>query len=304
MTHDLTTNAGVVSKATQPLFLICYHRSGSTYSMRLLNSCKNLAIYGEHDGIFNDLRTTAAKLQDRFKIGVKSTAVDIEKLHSAVQTEWIPYANPFTYGAYVDSTRKYVLDLFTRNLPSHMRWGFKEIRYRSIPTIEFMSNLFPDAYFVFLRRERTDLLASNVRAPWVINPKLKANGGSLTPKHLREHVKNVMNQILDFENTTDHCLKMLGGSRSMMVTYKDMNEQPEAMVRQIMTFIGEPQDSLDLERLAAAKAAEVGTEIKKNEKYQPMFQRDNLKKMALNYLRAKEQGVVKAWVNRGHEVLS
>lgn len=113
-----------------------------------------------------------------------------------------------------------------------------------------------------------------------------------------------MVQILDFENTTDHCLKTLGGARSMMVTYKDMNEQPEAMVRQIMQFIGEPQDSLDLERLAAAKAAEVGTEIKKNEKYQPMFQRENLKKMALNFLRAREQGMVKEWVNRGHEVLS
>jgi hypothetical protein len=185
-----------------------------------------------------------------------------------------------------------------------MRWGFKEIRYRSIPTVEFMSNLFPSAYFVFLQREKTDLLASNVRAPWVINPKLKDNGGSLTPRQLREHVRNVMNNITDFEATIEHCSKTLGPKRSMVVTYQNMNGKPEEMVRTIMDFIGEPQDSLDMDKLTAAKAAEVGTEIKKDEKYHEMFHRDNLKKMAGNYLRAREKGMLQEWVKHGHTALA
>lgn len=293
------------SNVERPLFMICYHRSGSTYSMRLMNSCKNLAIYGEHDGVFNELKNLATKLYDRFgMIGAKSTGVELDTLHGDVQTEWIPYANPFTYGSFIDSTRKYVLDLFARDLPAHMRWGFKEIRYRTIPTIEFMHDLFPDAYFVFLQREKTDLLASNVRAPWVINPKLKDNGGSLTPKQLRQHVRKVMNTIQEFENTIEHCSKTLGPSRAKVVSYQNMSDKPEEMVRSIMDFIGEPQDTLDMDRLASAKQAEVGTEVKKDEKYQEMFQRDNLKKMATNFLRAQEKGIVDDWVQGGHSALA
>jgi hypothetical protein len=227
----------------------------------------------------------------------KSVAIDMNVLHGDVQTSWIPYANQFSYQSFISSTRDYVKSLFVpSDLPDDVRWGFKEIRYRSVETINFMSCVFPRAYFVFLDREPTDLLASNVRAPWVINPKLKENDGSITPLQLRQHINRVMTHIMEFGETINYSHKVLG-SRSLVVTYDDMKNKPEATVRRILTHVGEDQSTLNMGRLNAARESKVGTEIKRA--VAPMFERDNLKKLARSWLKAQQRGALPQWVKRG-----
>jgi hypothetical protein len=77
-----------------------------------------------------------------------------------------PWISPFDRVQFRAVCRNYIEETFSRYLKPGQRWGFKEIRYYSPVTIRFLADLFPSGRFVVLHRNLTELVVSNVMAPW------------------------------------------------------------------------------------------------------------------------------------------
>jgi hypothetical protein len=163
-----------------PLFLLSAGRSGSTLVQRLLNSYPDMTLWGEHRGFLIDvaasyfrlLEGTAGKEQFFSSTGARGlqTEDDLRRLKDPAQ--WQAWTNLLARDEYVDLYRNFVRGCFYHPvMGAGHRWGFKEIRYGADDrVIEFLSQLFPDAVFVFLSRHGLDTLASQLTAFSASNP--------------------------------------------------------------------------------------------------------------------------------------
>lgn len=143
------------------LFIVTYGRTGSTLLMGVLNSIENVIIRGENlnvcKGIF-DSYSTLCKLKKDYGNEVKSVT------------------KPF-FGAHLSSEEKFLIDartLIKNQLDiskDNVCWGFKEVRYTTKDLtdengyiikkyLDFMNKLFPNALFVFLIRDFSEVSKS------------------------------------------------------------------------------------------------------------------------------------------------
>lgn len=117
-------------------------RSGSTTALDMVNGLPNMALDGEHDGIFDDF----LNLEKKFKtiIGhnngeawTHSKYFKLTELYCTIQRWFLLHT-----GADCSSTSIH---------------GFKEIRYSSGEMLDFITRVFPNSLIIFnYRREFTD----------------------------------------------------------------------------------------------------------------------------------------------------
>ncbi|NBB78988.1 MAG: hypothetical protein GVY36_06010 [Verrucomicrobia bacterium] len=127
---------------------------------RVLNSTGEVCVFGEPHFMIDDLmalkRSTesfSAKSReevrfDEFKKSCRENSFD----------QWIPNAfrNPFFVSVFIDL----FLFILLRPLGKRKRSGFKEIRIKSMLTLEMLEKTFPESYFIFLFRNPEDQLVS------------------------------------------------------------------------------------------------------------------------------------------------
>src|SRR5215216_6725044 len=152
---------------TDPVFMFSPGRSGSTLLQRYLNCSQDLVLWGEHGGFLRGIRHAYSIwcenqiVQQSFRQGnVHSRLLISSKPTVGADIEW---TNSFSREDFRTNLANMVTGLFTINVPSHVRWGFKEIRYDDKDVV-FLRELFPKAQFIFIVRDPINTLASAIVA--------------------------------------------------------------------------------------------------------------------------------------------
>ncbi|MCB1379038.1 MAG: sulfotransferase [Alphaproteobacteria bacterium] len=157
------------SHGEAPVFAISTGRSGSTLVQRILNCHKDLVVWGEHYGFLGGLAQSYAamtspdqKLFPRSAAANKGPDMLLPTLQDpAVAIEWV---NPWSAAEYVDQLRSFISGYFGGRLAQGQRWGFKEIRYNSLPVLRMLHELYPAGRFVFIRRDIEEVTRSKIAA--------------------------------------------------------------------------------------------------------------------------------------------
>ena len=227
--------SNVKNDELSPVFLFSSGRSGSTLLQRYLNTSDDLIIWGEHGGFISGLSRAyyhfleSDNIQKQFNVGRKNTKLLLnhEEL-VGVDVEW---TNNFSSNDWKQAYRKMLLHLFTIDLSSSVRWGFKEIRYGA-KEMRFLTELFPQAQMIFLVRHPLDTLASMVAA-W-----LKPSQSWIEGEWVNDTQR--LNKFL-----TQHGTRMLRVSEGMikksdnsyLVKYEDLKRAPISTLSPIHDFL-------------------------------------------------------------------
>lgn len=211
-----------------PIILMCFHRSGSTYLTRLLNSNPQVMIWGEHGGFISKLLESSEALNKRlFK---SSQRTDISAAKAECVNSFIPFMNCFTIEQYEQQLAGVIHNLYSANLEPNTRWGFKEVRYLSDEMVDFFVRLFPEVKFCFVMRNIVDLCIANLRAPWVIERLSRGYNGYDHTK-LREVIYNILVRIRMHHQQFDYAREKYPRN-TVLVEYEALTEDPyNEMVR-------------------------------------------------------------------------
>jgi hypothetical protein len=168
-----------------PIFLFTLHRSGGTLLQRIVNAHPNVVIWGEHGGFINQLANADATLAEFSPVTSPISRRDIQGFLVRRGAGYFdPWVHPFERSVFRQRCRDLIFDSFSHGLTPGQRWGFKEIRYYSLTTARFLSELFPWSRFIVLRRDLKATIASSILAPWSL--------ASLTTVGSRQDVEYVV----------------------------------------------------------------------------------------------------------------
>ena len=188
--------------APRPTFVLAPHRSGGTMLSRILNCHPSLCIWGEHGGVVNKLAEIDAILarlpSEQLPLANRSLAKHIA-FEATNLTTFDPWISPLSLDAFRQWACEFIGTMFSKGLPPGTRWGFKEIRYHSVATAEFLIRLFPHARFVILRRDVLQLCISNIFAPWS-RKELVAMGVHKDPVKARQAIKDCAYALAAIDN--------------------------------------------------------------------------------------------------------
>ncbi len=152
-------------------------RSGTTLVQRVLNCHPQITIWGEHDGalrsLLDDRENPApyAGLSDGARTDIDNGYAKRASVIGALDdpSAFEPWVSPFN-AAQLDAAMQHlttagITELFTRDLPEEVRWGFKETRYAG-SVVRGLATAYPEAHFVLVTRAFLPWASSLVRAPW------------------------------------------------------------------------------------------------------------------------------------------
>lgn len=153
-----------------PIFLLGTHRSGTTLLQRIINSSEDVVIWGEHGGFLSQVAEAYfLNLEDKTilrNIPQQNKPFDtpqakIKKLKNSKL--WPAWCNWYSQKEVQNIFRSFIENFFNpSNVQKNISWGFKEIKYgQGCRTLEMLSDLYPDAKFVFIIRDPIDVVASN-----------------------------------------------------------------------------------------------------------------------------------------------
>jgi hypothetical protein len=153
----------------RPVFLLTTGRSGSGVLQRALNCHRDLVIWGEHFGFLASAVAAIVRMRDPAQKHYplrpednRGPACVLPTLRDpAAALEWV---NPWSMQEYIAMLRAFVSDYFAARLASGQRWGFREVRYNTMPVLRGLQLLFPRAHFVFLKRDLTEVARGRVQA--------------------------------------------------------------------------------------------------------------------------------------------
>jgi hypothetical protein len=193
---------------SNPIFIIGVHRSGTSLLRRIINSHPAIACPPET----YYLTHFAAMMRDR------NTAAGFFGLGYQSREDWVNQIRIWSsryHEAYRISHDK-------------SRWADKTPQYSHV--LPELKEIFgPGARFVFIIRNPLDVIYSIYSRGWDI----RGEGGDLLSATAR-YVAETLEAQLDFLNQNpDICLE---------VRYEDLIREPEARLRTIFAFLGEPWD--------------------------------------------------------------
>jgi hypothetical protein len=155
--------------AESPVFVISTGRSGSTLVQRLLNCHPDLVVWGEHFGMLNgiaqainQMSAPEQKLFPRMPEDNRGPAHLLPTLSDAAAA--IEWSNPWSFEEFKDQVRQFIQGYFAGRLAPGQRWGFKEIRYNTMPALRMLADLYPGGKFVFITRAKEDVARSKIAA--------------------------------------------------------------------------------------------------------------------------------------------
>jgi hypothetical protein len=212
----------------RPVFVITTGRSGSTLLLRYLNCAKDLVVWGEHAAILTELAACYAKLTRPSTLAFVAAAQPwVDSLlrkdavvcsSDAMTIEWV---NSFDAATVRGAFRTFLFSLLNHRIPSHLRWGFKEIHYGQ-SEINLLRELFPGARFLLLVREPASIIKSKFR--WF---------AMRDAARMRSHFEETLRffQFAQDEIERRH-------ADTMLVHYEDLAAKPASEMARIAAFIG------------------------------------------------------------------
>jgi glycosyltransferase involved in cell wall biosynthesis len=141
-----------------PLILLSPGRSGSTFAQRLINSVDGWYLFGEHQGAFRHFVEFQETL-DYHAPSQKQYGDMIVERTEGFLGKWSAWASPFDGNDFNAVFAENLRELYTKRLPDHCVWGFKEIRYTARDAVAF-SELFEEPCVIVLKRKFEDFCRS------------------------------------------------------------------------------------------------------------------------------------------------
>lgn len=225
------------SNRLKPVFVLSAGRSGSTLLQRYLNSSEELILWGEHGGFLRKLSISYygfsehEHVQKLINWGSRNADVLLNK--GDLKNQDIEWTNNLTLDDWKTANRDLIIRLLTIDIPSPIRWGFKEIRYGE-REMRFLKELFPESRFIFLVRNPIDTLASIVAA-W------------FQPENFWERDdwlnSNILSEVREF--ISQHCARAIRVSQGIinymddayLVKYRDLKESPHTVLSAICDYL-------------------------------------------------------------------
>jgi len=223
---------------SRPIFVVGYERSGTTLLQAMLGAHPNIAAPPELHYLLRivELRDYYGDLtdDDNLRRAVHDTVnPPLEMLAGCGFDEAVLFAAAQraerSYGALLTV----VMDDFARR-QGKPRWSEKTPGQ----TARAVLALCPDAQVVHIVRDPRDVVASALQAPWSSMP-------------ARLHAENWRAFVIDNERLGSEA----GPGVYLRVRYEDLSAAPDAVLREVTAFLGEPFDPGMVDDLAARHAS-------------------------------------------------
>ena len=234
-------------RSSQPIFVLGFHRGGTTFVQRLLNCHKKVTIWGENGGIVGDLRA----MSERFATS-PAAKVDVEQYREfrGLADKFLPWANPVDADEFTTHLASMLESLYGNPADLSSFWGFKEIRHGTPEDIDFLFRLFPQCRLIMVVRNPRDLLLSQYYARW---------GG----KHFSESPENAVRQkIINYVNSVESFLEIEQQKSSVAKILRYESIQSETVSHEIFGFLGLPEAGINQMLLNEVIGARVGSSFR------------------------------------------
>ena len=225
-----------------PVFAISTGRSGSTLVQRVLNCHKDLVMWGEHYGFLNGLAGVYVQMSNPEQSIYPRKPEDnmgVTKLLPTLQDPAAPleWTNPWSLKEFKPQIRQFIENYFAGRLEAGQRWGFKEIRYNSLPTLRMLKDLYPQGRFIFIQRDAQDVTRSKVFA---FIKESKWSNYSDAEKSKR--IENMLNDVNEHYRIYAKFMERNPGL-GLVVNYEELVADPKAVTAQMLDHL-----NLDPER--------------------------------------------------------
>lgn len=241
-----------------PVFVISTGRTGSTLVQRLLNCHRELVIWGEHCGFLNGLTETyqlVVESQQKFiplspsaNSGPSQLTPTFSQPHARI--EW---ANPWSVAEFKQRLKSFIRGYFGAHLEHGQRWGFKEIRYNSLATLNMLSSLFPKGKFVFVKREPEEVIRSKILA-WV----RKTEWDEMSELERTGFIGQLRDEVLDHYSVYDAFMEQNEGV-GVVLKYEDLVASPYDLIDSTLEFLGLERGLFDFHTCDQVLNGEVST---------------------------------------------
>jgi hypothetical protein len=136
----------------------------------------------------------------------------------------LEWANPCSLVEFESKVRTFMVDYFRSRLTKGHRWGFKEILYNNLATLNMLRVLFPQGKFIFVRRDPIEVTRSKVLAF------IKESNWYLTDKNERhEKVKEMLKEVRDHYRVYDLFLKRFPKA-AIAIDYESLVTTPHEVI--------------------------------------------------------------------------
>jgi len=217
-----------------PIFVLTTHRSGGTALTRAMNSHPQVVIWGEHGGWINKLAEADAIINHCPALHIPLNERKLVVYAAGQIDEFSPWTSPFDAKTYRDWTRALILHTFRKGLHAGQRWGFKEIRYHTLLTAQFLHEMFPSGRFVILRRDLTALVRSNLLCAWSVRQLVKMEAAS-NDRELKRAVDDCAYAV----TAIDHGLRRISATfpdRTFEIDYGSLVARPGDTLAELGKF--------------------------------------------------------------------
>ena len=244
----------------RPIFIGSMSRSGSTLLQRVLNTHPGLAIWGEHGGLLTGITKSLELAQSKDVIRNLETGFASRDLvaHDSDQRSFAPWVSPFRSEDWVTAIRSTLLNLYTAELSSEVRWGFKEIRY-GYDEHSMLMSLFPGAHLIVLARDVEGFVLSRYFAFGNKDFNLETDVGRT------EASRRCRQLATGWAKRYDELLRVMSETpgRTSVVMYSDLTAGSQRPA-QLFEELGEVAP--DAARLDAVFDVQLGSSYKSNER--------------------------------------
>jgi hypothetical protein len=145
-----------------PIFILGFHRGGTTLFQRLLNCFDHLVIFGEHKGFLEGFRVAYQNIRNS---PIEKIAFEKNSRYKNLFTHgFCAWYNNFNGDDFLISQRSAILQLFA--IHGGLRWGFKEIRYNNYSMMVYLKKLFPRSKMIFINRDPREIFLSRILVSW------------------------------------------------------------------------------------------------------------------------------------------
>lgn len=234
-------------KIQPPILILSPGRSGSTLLQRILNTSKNICIWGEHNGFMKEISLSYHKIlyskemSDFYYSRLTSINSSLITKSYTQYEENINWLNSFEKEKTKKLYKEFIFNILNQNLKhSHnTKWGFKEIRYTaSDKTVKMFIDLFPDSKFIFPIRNPFDTIASMMVAFYNAHDRDQAflnNDIDQIKTSINMFTKRILESYRSiYQWSTDNVMN------SIIIHYEDLINDKENTLKRIFQFLDEP----------------------------------------------------------------
>ncbi len=231
-----------------PIFLLGTGRCGSTLLQKILNSVEPVMIYGEHGGFLKDIaRAYFLNLEnekiEKYIMNQNISGIDPGSVFNVLKDPqlWCAWTNWYNRETVKYNFQNFIESFFNPvSLKQEVHWGFKEIRYGlDDRVIQMLSDLYPEARFIFIVRNPVDVVASKISA--------RMSDGIETDSHNWVRQNTV---FLEFYEKNDE--------RSTVIRYENVVGRDRLRLKRLFDWLGFPISEKQYTVIDITKPSEAG----------------------------------------------